>query len=147
MDKITRWIKVNTEFRGIHCWPECPYPDVAFLRNPHRHTFKVEVKVLIDHDDRDIEFFQFQHRLDQVISDWYFKGTQPGHKNIEPVDLGRKSCEQIAEDIFQVLRAYGYNRRMVICVSEDGEVGAELEFEPDGTKFEPNGGLDNEGIL
>lgn len=125
-----RWIKVKTEFRGIHCWPECPYDDVSFLRHPHRHTFKVEVKVEVDHCDRDIEFFRLQHDVDKAINTAFGQD----YKEIEPIELGRKSCEDIAEAIGEVLYTQSIydHGDMVISVSEDGEVAAEIEFEPEG---------------
>lgn len=151
-----RWIKVKTEFRGIHCWPECPYEEVAFLRDPHRHTFKVEVKIEVEHNDRGIEFFMFQHDVDREIAKLYGTGDLYCHydgtdeeqwsltkqeikekvepislKYIEPYKLGRKSCEEIAEDIFGALSDKYCNRHMGISVSEDGEVAAEIEFEPE----------------
>lgn len=127
-----RWIKVKTEFRGIHSWPECPYDEVAFLRDPHRHTFKVEVKVAVGHHDREVEFFMFQHDVDFAINELYFfedKTQEATYRNPQPTCLGRKSCEEIAEDIYNAL-SKKYNREMVISVSEDGEVAAEIEFEP-----------------
>jgi 6-pyruvoyl-tetrahydropterin synthase len=124
-----RWIRVGTQFRGIHSWPECPHGDVAFLKHPHRHTFKIEVKVEVAHLDREIEFFKFQHAVDRALNTVLHLDC----KEIEPVHLGRKSCEEIAEDLYgEISRIYPY-REMVISVSEDGEVAAEIEFEP----FEP----------
>lgn len=115
---IKRWIKVKTQFHALHSWPECPIEEVAFLRSSHRHTFHVEVKVEVNHHDRDIEFFVFQRRVEDVIQQLYGNNTP---------DLGRKSCEEIAEDVYNILSAK-YYRNMVISVSEDGEVAAEIEF-------------------
>ncbi len=113
-----RWIWVKTQFHALHKWPECPIDDVRFLRDSHRHTFHVTVKVAVEHHDRDIEFFVFQKAVEDVIVSLYGGGTP---------DLGRKSCEEIAEDLYKGL-SYKYYRDMVISVSEDGEVGAEVEF-------------------
>jgi 6-pyruvoyl-tetrahydropterin synthase len=124
MCEIIRWIKVSTSFRGLHCWPECPYDSVAFLRSPHRHTFHVEVKVQVEHHDREVEFFRFQHDVDRVIKSYLLND----YDGPEPVDLGRMSCEEITEIIFSGLKEVYPNRKMVISVSEDGEVAAEIEF-------------------
>ena len=126
MSRRKRWIKVNTEFRGIHCWPECPYDEVSFLRNPHRHLFKVEVKIEVESNDRDIEFFRFQHDVDRSINAM----LQLDHKEIEPAQLGRKSCEMLTEDLYTKISQIYPNRKMIISVSEDGEVASEIEFEP-----------------
>ena len=121
-----RWIKVNTEFKGLHHWPECPIDDVNFLREEHRHTFKIEVKVAVDHNDREIEFLMFLYHVNEAISELYFSGGRA----IVPAELGRRSCEDIAEDIYNSLSIdYEYHRDMIISVSEDGEVAAEIEFE------------------
>lgn len=120
-----RWIKVNTEFRGVHNWPECPYDDVAFLRNPHRHVFKVEVRVRVKHHDREIEFFRFQRDIDRALNSIFYQDS----KEIEPIELGRKSCEEIAEDLGRELLKTYSGRHMVITVSEDGEVAAEIRVE------------------
>lgn len=119
-----RWIKVNTEFKGIHNWPECPYEDVSFLQHPHRHTFEVGVKVVIGHYDREIEFFRFQRDVNAALIELY------GASLLRTRDLGRRSCEEIAEDLYHELYEK-YPREMIITVSEDGEVAAEIEFEPE----------------
>lgn len=113
-----RWIWVKTQFHALHNWPECPIETVKFLRDLHRHTFHVTVKVAVDHHDRDIEFFVFQGEVETAIASLYGDKT--------PL-LGRKSCEEIAEDLYKHL-SHRYYRDMVISVSEDGEVGAEVEF-------------------
>lgn len=126
-----RWIRVKTEFRGIHNWPECPHEAVWFLKALHRHRFQVEVKMAVEHHDRDIEFFVLQHDIDDAIRYCYDLKANidgVGVKSIEPLDLGRKSCEEIAEDIHGVL-IKKYKRDMIISVSEDGEVAAEIEFD------------------
>jgi len=116
-----RWIKVKTEFKGIHNWPECPYEEVAFLRDPHRHTFKVEVKIQVGHHDREIEFFRLQHQVGCIFN-WLYGVARP-------IQLERRSCEEIAEDIGKELNSRYPHRDMVITVSEDGEVAAEIELE------------------
>jgi len=113
-----RWIWVKTQFHALHNWPECPIGEVEFLRASHRHTFHVTVKVAVEHHDRDIEFFICQKEVEEALVSLYGDKTP---------NLGRKSCEEIAEDLYTFL-SRRYYRDMVISVSEDGEVGAELEF-------------------
>lgn len=123
-EDTTHWIRVKTSFRGIHCWPECPYDEVAFLRVPHRHTFYVEVKIQVGHKDREVEFFRFQHEVDKVIKVHLLND----YDGPEPVDLGRMSCEEMAEIICDRLKIMYNYREMIISVSEDNEVAAEIEF-------------------
>lgn len=125
-----RWIKVKTSFRGIHNWPECDLQMVEFLKHPHRHTFKVEVKIAVSHNDREVEFLILQRDVDWAIKD-ILEDLEEEGENIP--NLGRKSCEEMAEDIYKYLCYYAHyrNREMIITVSEDGEVAAEIEFIPD----------------
>lgn len=129
---IKRFVKVKTSFKGTHNWPECPYDEVAFLRDPHRHTFHVRLTVEVTHHDRDIEFFMLQMEADAVLKKLY--GNEPIRH------LGRRSCEQIAEELYDGLSDKVRNfpatsngetqkRKIVIEVSEDNEVSAVVEFE------------------
>lgn len=126
---MTRGIFVTTEFNGTHCWPECPIDEVGFLRHEHRHTFKVKVQLEVIHNDRDVEFIVFKRFINKVIEQMY------GEYNYQ---LGRRSCEDIADDLiaaikisdFYVIKMGGGEeqpRKIVVEVSEDGEVGARVE--------------------
>lgn len=112
-------IIVRTRFEAIHSWLDCPYEDVAFLRNPHRHEFWVEVEIEVTHNDRDVEFIRAKRLLDLYIAE-YYKGK----------DLGSMSCEDIAEGLFLAAEL-----RRDIClfhsvtVLEDGENGAKVSQE------------------
>lgn len=116
---VKRSVKVKTSFKGLHCWPECPIEEVAFLRDPHRHTFYVSVKMDVFHNDREVEFFVLQMAINDIIKELY------GDDQIK--DLGRKSCEDIADEIHRALLVQ-YPRKMVIEVSEDNEVSAINEY-------------------
>ncbi len=103
----------------------------------HSHTFKIEVKVEVEHNDREVEFFMFQRDVDNAIRGCYIDCEEDvstddvGYRFIETfISLGRKSCEEIAEDIYNELLVQ-YPRPMIISVSEDGNVAAEIEFEPE----------------
>ena len=67
-----RWIWVTFQKEGIHKYPaalEDPALatgdeyDVSFLGYPHRHKFHFRVAISVTHNDRDIEFIQFQRWL------------------------------------------------------------------------------------
>jgi hypothetical protein len=109
-------IQVRTSFWGIHHWPAAP-EEVAFLRNPHRHHFKVEIECNADHDDRELEFFMVKSRIDRFIS-----GTlQPYHPSMHLLlNMGSMSCEMLAQSIGVYLEAQ-YSRPFTVIVREDDE--------------------------
>jgi len=71
------------------------------------------------HNDREVEFFVLQMAINDIIKELY------GDDQIK--DLGRKSCEDIADEIHRALLVQ-YPRKMVIEVSEDNEVSAINEY-------------------
>jgi hypothetical protein len=111
---FNRSVKVRLTFEGLHCWPESP-ASVDFLRAPHRHIFHVTLELPVEHHDREVEFILLKRMLDGHLRSW-------------PTDLGRKSCEEMAEDIIRWTESHFPNRRFYRCeVSEDGENGAMVE--------------------
>ena len=118
-----RTIQVKTEFEGIHCWPEAP-EEVSYLRNPHRHIFKVEAEIEVMHDDRELEFMMVKHRIERVLR---------VHADDSGVwQMGRMSCEEVAELLFDHIHSvYDKDRRsgryIRVGVFEDGENGAVMD--------------------
>ena len=89
--------------------------DVSFLGTPHRHIFHFKVFIQVYQDDRDIEFIQFKRWLEKM----YSEGT---------LELNHKSCEMIARELNEKIKARYPGRKTIIDVSEDGENGAALTF-------------------
>ena len=116
-NKMT-FIKVRTEFEGFHYYPNAGSIDqrIKFLEHEHRHIFKVEVKISVNHLDRELEFFLVKWALQEFI--------KSGNQN-------HKSCEMIATDILEnhLLPKYG-ERYYEIVVSEDGESDGIIEYKP-----------------
>lgn len=116
---IKTYIRVRTEFEGFHYYPDAGAidPRIKFLEHPHRHMFKVEVKISVDHLDRELEFFLVKWDLQN-----YLKESNMDHK----------SCEMIATDILEqhLLPKYGETRYYEIVVSEDGESDGIIEYNP-----------------
>ena len=112
------FIKVRTSFEGFHYYPNAGDvdPRIKFLENEHRHMFEVEVKISVDHLDRELEFFLVKWALQEFI--------KSGNQN-------HKSCEMIATDILEkhLLPRYG-DRYYEIVVSEDGESDGIVEYTP-----------------
>lgn len=94
---------------GRHHWPGAP-EKTAFLRNSHRHLFHFEVDIPVNHDDRDVEFFDFQNQLANALyHGWRADG-------FGTYDFKNNSCEMLAS---WVLDQFPAARRCT--VSEDGE--------------------------
>ena len=116
------WVTFQKE--GIHCYPAAATDpnlatgdqyDVSFLANPHRHIFHFRVWLGVEHSDRAIEFIQFKRWLENL----YSQGT---------LQLDYKSCEMMAEDLYEQIAAKYPGREVWIEVSEDGENGALIKF-------------------
>lgn len=119
MTKRTSAIWVSFAKEGIHKYPaalEDPNLatgdeyDVSFLGYPHRHVFKFRVTIQVFHDDRDIEFIQFKRWMEKL----YAEST---------LQLDYKSCEMIADELYEQISTRYPGRDVEIEVSEDGENG------------------------
>ena len=116
------WVTFNKE--GMHKYPAALTDpnlatgdeyDVSFLGYPHRHIFHFQVWLGITHTDRDIEFIQFKRWLLNLYKD-------------SILALDYKSCEMMAEDLYEQIAAKHPGREVWIEVSEDGENGALIKF-------------------
>jgi len=100
---------IKTSFSAIHQWPDCPIEDVSYLKFPHRHTFHVVLKCMVEHNDRDIEIISLKNQVNAYLAKYE-------HKNV-----GRKSCEDFAEELFLEFKTAVY-----VSILEDNENGAEI---------------------
>jgi hypothetical protein len=119
-----RWIWVTFQKEGIHKYPAALTDpalatgdeyDVSFLGYPHRHKFHFRVAISVVHNDRDIEFIQFQRWLENLYKD-------------DVIQLDYKSCEMMADDLFEEIANSYPGRDIKIEISEDGENGALIEY-------------------
>jgi hypothetical protein len=94
-------------FEGIHNWPGCPFDEVAYLRDFHRHVFYVKAHKLVQHNDRDVEFIMLKHQLEQYLKEKWPDGQ-----------MGATSCEMLAEELAIKFEL------STVEVSEDNENGA-----------------------
>jgi hypothetical protein len=123
-NKAIRTIFVRFQKEGIHKYPAAATDpalatgdeyDVSFLAILHRHIFHFEVTIEVEHSDRAIEFIQFKRWLENQYSQHI-------------LELDYKSCEMIAEDLYEVIATRYPDRAIHIEVSEDNENGARLSF-------------------
>ena len=119
MSNQSRFIWVSFQKEGIHKYPaaltEPALADVSFLGHPHRHIFHFRVEIEVWHDDRDIEFIQFKRWLEGL----YSGGT---------LELNFKSCEMIADDLYQQINTRYPGRSVRLDISEDKENGASIYY-------------------
>ena len=102
---INQYVEIITDFQALHNWPECPFDEVSYLKNEHRHKIIVTVKVKTI-EDRGIEFFMLKDKVDKIIIDLF--GARRTKK------LGRMSMEEIGTKILHVLyRFYNSNYIMI----------------------------------
>jgi hypothetical protein len=118
--KRTIWVTFQKE--GIHCYPAASTDpklatgdeyDVSFLGMPHRHIFHFRVSIDVTHSNRDIEFIQFKRWLEKLYSS-------------NTLQLDYKSCEMMAEDLYDQIAIRYPGRAIEISVSEDNENGATI---------------------
>jgi hypothetical protein len=109
-----RMIYVTFRKRGLHHFPNAP-DQVAYLANPHRHTFWFKVCIEVQHSDREIEFHIFQ--------DWL-----EGLYDRDVLGLEGRSCEMIAEELYEHIAKRYPGRGVEIDVSEDGENGCIISW-------------------
>ena len=107
-----KMIFITTEFEGFHKYPNAP-EEVSFLRDFHRHIFKVKVSIEVFHNERDIEFILFKRYINSLISNG---------------DMNCLSCEAISDILFEKINEKYPNRKITIEVSEDGENGSWSEY-------------------
>ena len=107
-------IIVNLQIEGIHSWPNCPIPEVSYLKFPHRHIFHVKCTKNVSHDDRDIEIIQLKHKLTEYLVSKYFK------QEFNCLFFSNRSCEMLSEEL---LTTFDLDYCSFL---EDGENGAEV---------------------
>ena len=115
--RITTEVYSTLQVEGQHCWPECPFDEVSYLRDPHRHMFHVKAYKKVNHDDRDIEFIMLKHELER-----YFRLTWYNYL-LNLCDFKNMSCEMIAKELISKFDLSSCE------VSEDGENGAIVTVE------------------
>ena len=125
-----RKIWVTFQKEGVHMYPGADtdpklatgdWDDVSFLGVPHRHIFHFRVWIDVLHNDRDIEFIQFKRWMERLY--------QQVDSSTSVLQLDHKSCEMMADDLYEQIAEKYPNRAVWIEVSEDGENGALIKYE------------------
>ncbi len=92
--------------------------DVSHLGIRHFHYFNFKVWVEVKHTNRDIEFIQLRRR----IMAEYDKGS---------LEMDHRSCEMLADDLYEVLSVWYPGVDVRIDISEEGINGAYVEYTED----------------
>jgi hypothetical protein len=123
MQSASRMIWVTFRKEGMHKYPAALDDpklatgdkfDVSFLGYLHRHIFHFKVAIEVFHDDRDIEFIQFKRWLEELYE---------GELNVD-----FKSCEMMADDLYNKISERYQSRAVNIDISEDGENGCHIQY-------------------
>lgn len=109
----TKSITVRWTREGWHRWPEAEGVR-DYLSSRHRHLFHYELTVIVEHNDREIEF----HDL-----------LEYARENSLGGELGRRSCEDLGEVVLKAVASQYPNRNYSCTVWEDNEVGATIKWE------------------
>jgi hypothetical protein len=128
INNAERSIWVTFQKEGIHKYPAAiddpklatgDWDDVSFLGYPHRHIFHFRVRIQVFHNDRDIEFIQFKRWMERLYS-----SSSDG----EVLVLDYKSCEMIADDLYNEISNKYPGRFVEISVAEDNENGCSIFY-------------------
>ena len=130
MNNAKRMIWVTFTKEGIHKYPAAlddpslatgDEYDVSFLGYPHRHIFHFKVAITVTHNDRDIEFIQFKRWMERLYSG-------ASETDGEVLVLNHRSCEMIADELYEKISAKYPGRFVEIDVAEDGENGCSIFY-------------------
>jgi len=112
-----RTIILVFDVEGHHRWKDAP-DDVFFLRDEHRHLFRIKIGMKVNHNDRDKEIFLMQQLYKEYLKVKYevCVGEYKYH------DFGNMSCEAIAEEIIKLDNSICW-----VEVLEDNLGGAKIE--------------------
>lgn len=112
VDAFETEVWCNVQVEATHNWPGCPFDEVSYLRDLHRHVFHIKAYKKVTHSDRDQEFIMLKHQIADYLHFVYFDEKQ------KLCVLNAMSCEMLAEEL---IMQFDLSR----CeVSEDNENGA-----------------------
>lgn len=123
--KFIEQVYCRLQVEGTHSWPNCPFDEVAYLRDRHRHVFHIKAYKQVTHSDRDVEFIMLKHEIKNYLEARYYSYdisngntiTQGTHLH----EFGSMSCEMIAKELIEQFD-------LSACeVNEDDENGAFVE--------------------
>ena len=130
LSKANRSVWVTFRKEGVRMYPGADsdpklatgeWDDVSFLGVPHRHIFHFRVRIEVFHNDRDIEFIQFKRWMERL-----YNGESATDNEV--LILNHRSCEMIADELYEKITAKYPSRFVEIDVAEDGENGCSIFY-------------------
>lgn len=115
---MNTFVVVSLQVEGTHRWEECPFKEVSYLRQDHRHMFHIKATMFVSHDDREVEIIKLKHKIQEYLIMGYFDS------NKMLCDFDKMSCEMIAKELMEKFDLYSCE------VLEDGENGAVVSCKP-----------------
>lgn len=106
------FVVVTLQVEGVHRWKDCPFDEVGYLRDMHRHMFHIKAVKEVTHDDRDVEIIKLKQQVKGHLELKYY--VTPQHL----CDFGGMSCEMIAKELVEKFELESCE------VLEDNENGA-----------------------
>jgi len=110
---MQRYIIVKLDIEGVHKYPEAE----NYLKNLHRHIFRIIVKKEVSHNNREIEIINFKKAIKNYLIIKYGVNKSYAYQYLK---FGNMSCEDIAEKILKQFNCTS------VKVLEDNENGAEV---------------------
>ncbi|MCE2713608.1 MAG: hypothetical protein LW688_13890 [Cryomorphaceae bacterium] len=104
---------VQLEQEGFHNYPDAP-TEVKFLRDNHRHTFRITLGFEVTHNNREKEIFLMRDEVRFMLTEFY--GS--------PCEFGSMSCEMIAQELLEHFEEEG---AVWVEVWEENTGGARVE--------------------
>lgn len=92
-------VQVMLYFEGVHLWQDAP-ERLSFLRFAHRHTFQVVAQKLVTGYDREVEFYELSHQVEEAIQEL------SNERDLGALVLGSLSCEMIAKRLKDACNLY-----------------------------------------
>lgn len=117
---MKKFVKTSVVVPGFHQWKKAPAA-VEFLRDRHRHLFRIRATLEVTNSDREVEFFYLQNEIQAAIVAT-FEVIYSGF------DFKNNSCENIAEIVATYLKNQNYSVYEVE-VFEDDESSGIFRFE------------------
>ena len=107
-------VKTVNEIEGIHWWKDAP-EHLWYLKNEHRHIFKIICYWNVQHSDRQVEIIETQQKVRRYLENKYY------YKKYNLCVFENRSCEQIAQELMEHFGCYA------VEVTEDGYGGAYVQ--------------------
>lgn len=92
---MKKYIKVKLVYEATHNWPECPFSEVAYLRDEHRHNFYITLIKEVSHNERAIEIILFKKSVEAFLASFNHKFENHSCETIADLLLAQFECAEV----------------------------------------------------